>query len=239
MCCVVKGLKRHCDISGPSIWTQVSSSWMCFSRQTFLLHVATPSGVEWLSPCRTSADHTVDQEAAKLLLLCLNNLFSPVKEVWSGLTTNQGRSHNRANWECVHNYFVALARCCLPLCHSKTLHYKHVCAANYFWRSDRSNPSLRVLQIYFTVILAQLHTGAELQNHVNGVGGIGSVVEFSWNVGQHLCSETLCVVFKLVCLKFLSMSTLSISLLVVFRCWFRVRVTWSEITGSEEITLKS
>lgn len=48
------------------------------------------------------------------------------------------------------------------------------------------------------MILAQLHTGAELRNHVNGVGGIGSVVEFSWNVGQHLCSETVCVVFKLL-----------------------------------------
>lgn len=40
------------------------------------------SGAEWLSPCRTLIlDHTVDWEAAKLHLLCLNNLFSLVKEV--------------------------------------------------------------------------------------------------------------------------------------------------------------
>lgn len=65
---------------------QASRSWMDSKFQ--VLHVATPSGAECLSLCRILIlDHSVDQEAAKLLLLCLNNPFSLVKEVWHGLAT--------------------------------------------------------------------------------------------------------------------------------------------------------
>lgn len=53
---------------------QVSRSW---TDGIFQRCVATPSGAECLSLCRILIlDHSVDQEAARLLLLCLNNLSS-------------------------------------------------------------------------------------------------------------------------------------------------------------------
>lgn len=60
---------------------------MVFQDQTYKIKLA-------VTVVYFKADRTVDQEAARLQLLCLNNLFSLVKEVWRGLTTNQDRSHN-------------------------------------------------------------------------------------------------------------------------------------------------
>lgn len=66
----------HCGIAEPETCTQSALAQRIFQSPPF---VSKQSLVQ--SACHGVALQPADQEAAKLLLLCLNNLFSLVKEV--------------------------------------------------------------------------------------------------------------------------------------------------------------